>query len=593
MGNLDFGLIGNCTISALVDPHGRIVWTCMPRFDGDPVFCSLLNNDGADGHGSFTIEVQNFTHAEQHYLRNTAILVTLLHDKDGGVVEVTDFIPRCKRYGRTFRPIMIVRRVRPIAGSPLIRVRLQPTYDFGAGRPSITFGSNHIRYVSPEMVVRLTTDASVTAVMEQTPFILDRDLTLVLGPDETLEDGVGEFGQHFFGETKRYWHEWVRFLGIPFEWQDAVIRAAITLKLSAVDDTGAIIAAPTTSLPEAPASSRNWDYRYCWLRDGYFVVNALNRLSVTGTMERYLHFITSIAATHGARLQPVYRISGRPDMDENSIPNMQGFRGMGPVRVGNAAYHQVQNDVYGSVILAASHVFFDQRLEHRGDESLFHRLEDLGELAREVYDKPDAGLWELRNSARVHTFSSVMCWVACDRLSRIAAHIGLADRAAYWRKHADGIHRVICERSFDATRNTFVECFDGKDMDASLLLLKEMDFLAADDPRFAGTVAMVEKELKHGDLIYRYRKEDDFGRPETAFLVCTFWYIDALAALGRRDEARDLFEKMLSYRNPHGLLSEDVDPKDLELWGNFPQTYSMVGLIHSALRLSNSWENAF
>jgi GH15 family glucan-1,4-alpha-glucosidase len=280
-------------------------------------------------------------------------------------------------------------------------------------------------------------------------------------------------------------------------------------------------------------------------------------------------------------------------MDENSIPNMQGFRGMGPVRVGNAAYHQVQNDVYGSVILAASHVFFDQRLEHRGDESLFHRLEDLGELAREVYDKPDAGLWELRNSARVHTFSSVMCWVACDRLSRIAAHIGLADRAAYWRKHADGIHRVICERSFDATRNTFVECFDGKDMDASLLLLKEMDFLAADDPRFAGTVAMVEKELKHGDLIYRYRKEDDFGRPETAFLVCTFWYIDALAALGRRDEARDLFEKMLSYRNPHGLLSEDVDPKDLELWGNFPQTYSMVGLIHSALRLSNSWENAF
>lgn len=593
MDNLELGLIGNCSISALVDPRGRIVWSCMPRFDGDPVFCALLGNEQGV-RGAFAIELQNLARSEQRYLRNTAILVTTLYDHTDGVVEITDFAPRFNQFGRTFCPMMIVRRVRPLSGSPVIRIRLGPTHDYGAGVPTLTFGSNHIRYVSPQLVLRLTTDASITAVLEQTSFVLERDVTLMIGPDETVPEAPGEIGQRFFGETRNYWQDWVRFLGIPFEWQDAVIRAAITIKLAAFDDTGAIVAAMTTSLPEAPDSGRNWDYRYCWLRDSYFVVAALNRLSVTRTMERYLRYIVNIAANlSGGRLQPVYGISGHADLEESIVSGLPGYLGMGPVRTGNAAYQQVQNDVYGAVVLAATHMFFDERLDRPGNEGLFRRLEALGEMARAVYSQPDAGIWELRNAARIHTFSSVMCWVACDRLTRIALRLGLNDRAHYWRGHADVIHRAVCENAWDAKQQSFVESFGGKELDASLLLLHELGFLAADDPRFAGTVAAVERHLKRGDFVFRYTQRDDFGEPQTAFVVCTFWYIDALAALGRREEAHALFDTLLACRNSLGLLSEDIDPASRRLWGNFPQTYSMVGLINSAMRLSKRWEEVF
>jgi GH15 family glucan-1,4-alpha-glucosidase len=590
VNDLELGLIGNCSVSALVDAQAIIRWSCMPRFDGDPVLCTLLDGERND-RGIFSLDMQNYSHSEQRYLRNTAILVTTLYDRNGGVVEVTDFAPRFNQYGRTFHPMMLVRRVRPIAGSPIVRIRVQPAYDYGSGVPTRTFGSNHIRYVSPQLVLRLTTDASITALLEQMPFVLERDFTLLLGPDETLTEAPEELGARFFGETRRYWHDWVRFLGIPFEWQEAVIRAAITLKLSAFDDSGAIVAAMTTSVPEAPHSGRNWDYRYCWLRDAYFVVAALNRLSATATMERYLHYIVNIAATTPAgELQPVYAISGSAHLNESEAPSLLGFEGMGPVRVGNAAYKQVQNDVYGSAILAATHVFFDERLDRPGNAALFHRLEALGEVARRVYDRPDAGIWELRTRERVHTFSSVMCWVACDRLARIASRLRLEERAAYWRQHADTIHQTICARAWNAEQSTFVESFGGQELDASLLLLHELNFLQADDPRFAGTVAAIERGLLKDGFVYRYAESDDFGRPEVAFLVCSFWYVDALAALGRRDEARALFETLLGCRNRLGLLSEDIDPKTRRLWGNFPQTYSMVGLINSAMRLSKRWE---
>jgi GH15 family glucan-1,4-alpha-glucosidase len=590
MDNLELGMIGNCNISALIDPQGRIVWACMPRFDGDPVFCALLA-DETGGRGAFAVELQDFAHSEQHYLRNTAILLTTMHDRAGGVVEITDFAPRFKQFGRTFYPMMIVRRLRPLAGSPTVRIRLEPVSEYGAGTPSHTFGSNHIRYVSPQLVLRLTTDASITAVMERTPFVLDRDITLLLGPDETVPEAPGEVGQRFFGGTRNYWHDWVRHLGIPFEWQEAVIRAAITIKLAAFDDTGAIVAAMTTSLPEAPGSGRNWDYRHCWLRDSYFVVSALNRLSATHTMERYLHYIVNIAANPALkRLQAVYGINGRARLEESIVESLPGFHGMGPVRSGNAAYRQVQNDVYGAVVLSATHIFFDQRLDSPGTETHFRRLESLGEMPRAVYGRPDAGIWELRTTQRVHTFSGVMCWVACDRLAQIAAHLGLGERALYWRRHADAIHRGICENAWDATQRSFVASFGGQELDASLLLLNELGFLAADDPRFAGTVTAIERQLRRGDFIFRYDHEDDFGQPQTAFIVCTFWFVSALAALGRREEARALFEKLLACRNSLGLLSEDIDPVTRELWGNFPQTYSMVGLINSAMRLSASWE---
>lgn len=595
---LDLGLIGNCTVGALIDARGEMAWACVPRFDGDATFCSLLRvrgePGGADDFGYFAVELADFERSEQHYLDNTAVLVTRLYDRHGGCVEMTDFAPRFGHYGRMFRPMTLVRALRRVAGSPRVTVRLRPACDYGAQRPAVTFGSHHIRYVSPSLVLRLTTDASITAILQETPFFLEDAVTFILGPDESLHDAVADVGRQFLEETIQYWRNWVRQLAIPFEWQDAVIRAAITLKLNAYDDTGAIIAAMTTSIPEAAGSPRNWDYRYCWLRDGYFVVNALNRLGATSTMERYLAYILNVAAgAAGGVLQPVYGIDGRATLEEREVDSLPGYRGTGPVRVGNQAYQQIQHDVYGSAILAATHVFFDRRLARRGDEALFRRLEPLGERAVAVHDQPDAGLWELRGSARVHTFSAVMCWAACDRLARIAAHLGLDARADYWRAHAERIRQVIDARAWSARRGSFVSTFDGEGMDASLLLLAEVGFLDAADPRFAATVAAIEQDLRRGDFIFRYIEKDDFGEPENAFIVCTFWHVNALAAIGRREEAHELFEKLLARRNRHGLLAEHIDPKTGEQWGNFVQTYSMVGLINSAIRLSKRWDQAF
>jgi GH15 family glucan-1,4-alpha-glucosidase len=594
MTSLQLGVIGNCSVGALVDERGEIVWSCLPRFDGDAVFCSLLrSHDGDDGFGFMDIDLSWLARTEQAYRPGTPVLVTRLFDDRGGAVEIVDFAPRFQQFGRLFCPAQLVRMVRPLAGSPRIRVRMRPASDYGRRRPEVTSGSHHIRYVGSSTVLRLTTDCSVTHVLEEMPFVLRGPLAFVMGPDETLQGAVADVARQFLELTTGHWLEWVRGLSIPFEWQAEIIRAAITVKLAAYDDTGAVVAALTTSVPESPASGRNWDYRYCWLRDAYFVVNALNRLNATRTMERYLGYIINVAASSAGNLQPVYRISGRADLEESVVESLPGYRGMGPVRIGNEAWRQVQNDVYGSAILAATHTFFDSRLSSLGNEGLFRRLETLGARAAAQFATPDAGLWELRGSAHVHTFSSVMCWVACDRLAKIAARLGLAGPAARWREQAERMHAAIVENAWSAARGSFVATFGGRELDASLLLLAELGFVGADDPRFAATVDAIGRELRRGDFIFRYTQPDDFGPPENAFLVCSFWYVDALALLGRREEARALFESMLGRRNRLGLLSEDVDPATGELWGNFPQTYSMVGLINCATRLSLPWNQAF
>ncbi len=595
MNTLDLALIGNGTISALITPEADITWACFPRFDGDPAFCALLSGTSApEGGGHFSIELVGCVRVEQSYVENTPVLLTRLFDATGGIVEIADFAPRFQQFARVFCPMSLVRRVTAVAGHPRIRVRVRPMCQYGRFPAERTFGSNHIRFVGGDVVLRLTTDASLTPILEELPFFLEGTITMILGADESVTEAVSVVGRRFLEETVTHWRDWVRALAIPFEWQDVVIQSAIALKLNAHEDTGAVIAAMTTSIPEAHGSSRNWDYRYCWIRDAYFVVDALNRLGATRTMERFLGYILNvIASAEDAHLQPMYTISGRPDIEEREVASLPGYRGMGPVRVGNDAYRQVQHDVHGAAILAATHIFFDRRLEQRGDVALFERLERIGHRAAACYDQPDAGIWELRGSTHVHTFSSVMCWAGCDRLARIAAQLGLHDRSAFWRATADRMHAEICRRCWNADLHTFVATMDGTDVDASLLRMHDVGFLAPDDARFVATVQAVERVLRRGNFIYRYVGEDDFGKPENAFLACTFWYINALAAIGRETEARQLFEQVLACRNPHGLLAEHIDPVSLEQWGNFVQTYSMVGLISSALRLSIPWDRAF
>jgi len=588
---LELAVIGNSRIGALIDTQASIVWMCVPRFDGDPVFCALLDDDRPQGR--FDIEQQDCQAITQAYERNTAILRTEMTDAHGAKLEIIDFAPRFHQFGRNFAPVTIVRIVRRLAGRPRIRVRFAPRCNHGAAEPHITYGSHHMRAEVPAYPLRLTTDAPITHVVESRPILLDDVLTFILGPDETLQASPLETGRRLYEETQRYWRRWVRNLAIPLEWQEAVIRAAITLKLNTFDDTGGIIAALTTSLPEAPGTQRNWDYRYCWLRDAYFVINALNRLGATGSLERYLRYIEAIVAdAQDGPLQPVYSLNGAVDLDEATAPALAGYRGMGPVRIGNLACRQVQHDVYGSAILGVAHAFFDSRLDRPGDAELFRQLEVLGEKAFARHNEPDAGIWEFRGRQEVHTYSSLMCWAACDRLARIAARLQLADRRAFWLHRAAHIHAVICREAWSEELGSFTGSFGGSWLDASLLIITELDFLPPADPRLRGTVAAIETALRRGDFLLRYERADDFGSPETAFLVCTFWWIQALGSLGEVERARTEFERVLAQRNRFGLLSEDIDVKTGELWGNFPQTYSMVGIIMCAKRLSLSWSDA-
>jgi GH15 family glucan-1,4-alpha-glucosidase len=588
--SLKLGLIGNCAFTALVNERGGIVWCCLPRFDGDPVFNALLDPSEAGSLWSF--ELENFARAEQEYEPNTAVLRTRLHDNQGQGIEISDFAPRFWNRGRTFRPLTLIRRIKVLAGSPRMRVILRPRFDWGRAAPMVTQGSTHIRYVGPDRVLRLNTDAPVNYVLAETCFVVDRPMNFVLGPDETLLSGIEDTARGFEQETVAYWRAWTRALSTPLEWQDAVIRAAITLKLSLYEDTGAIVAAMTTSIPEAPNSGRNWDYRYCWLRDAFFVVRALNSLSEVATMEEYLRWLNNIVVrSGGGHIQPLFGVGLEEHLSESILEHLPGYRSQGPVRVGNQAQEHFQHDVYGNIVLAAAQSFHDHRLFRRAGKAEFGYLEAVGEQAFRIYDKPDAGMWELRTRARIHTSSALMNWVACDRLAKIASVLKLPDRIRYWRERADVVRERILREAWCESRQAFAESFGGRDLDASVLLMAEVNFIDPNDARFISTVQALEETLCDGPYMRRYEAADDFGKPETSFNICTFWRIDALSRIGRKAEARELFEVMLKNRNPLGLLSEDTHPVTGEMWGNFPQTYSMVGLINAAVRLSTPWDS--
>ena len=591
MSGLDLGIIGNCSIGALVDGKARLVWCCLPRFDGDPVFNALLRSETENpADGAFSISLVDLCDSEQFYEPNSAILKTILHAPSGSI-EITDCIPRFTWRGRMFRPQTIVRRVTPLSGRPRIKIQLRPNFSYGAKRPVITHGSNHIRYAGPEFTIRLTTNAPIDYVLAESDFNLNEPISLVLGPDETLSDGLPDTARHFEEETLNYWRRWSRRLALPLEWQDAVIRAAITLKLCTYEPTGAIVAALTTSLPEAANSGRIWDYRYCWLRDAFFVVRALNSLGAVNTMENYFGWLSNIVdRAENNHLQPVYGIGLESALTERVETKLSGYRGMGPIRVGNQAHEHFQHDVYGNLILGAVQTFFDHRLTRRAGLADFKQLEVVGEQAYRLHDQPDAGMWELRSRAHVHTSSSLMCWAACDRLAKIAAHLGEAQRAQHWFERATKIKDIILEKAWSDERQAFADTFGGNNLDASVLLMAEVGFVDPNDQRFVSTVERLEETLARGPHMMRYESADDFGLPETAFNICAFWRLDALSRIGRREEAIEIFEALLATRNHLGLLSEDTAYQTGEMWGNFPQTYSMVGIINGARRLSRPWE---
>lgn len=587
--NLDLAPVGNCSVSALIDRCGRYVWACAPRVDGDPVFSALMDGDDPE-HGFWEVCLADLKDVEQAYIKNTPVLRTVLTDTNGAAVEIIDFAPRHHKHHRTYRPVAFGRIIRPISGAPRICVRLRPSADWGARRAEATSGSNHIRYHCTDLTLRLTTDCPVSHILEERTFRLETPLAFFLGPDEGYDQEVGPGVAATLDRTVVYWKDWVRTLYIPLDFQDAVIRAAITLKLCAYEETGAIVAAMTTSVPEFPESGRNWDYRFCWIRDAYYTVRALNRLGAVDILENYLVYLRNLVDNSaGGHIQPVYGVGLEADLSERIVDSVEGYRGMKPVRVGNQAHEHLQHDVYGQIVLPLVQSFYDQRLIRPGLVEDFCALEAVGDRAYALHDQPDAGLWEFRTIARVHTYSSVMCWAACDRLAKAADALGLADRAEVWSQRADTIRARVEAEAYIPEEGRFGASFGGRELDASLLQLVDLGFLDPMDPRQVATFNAIERDLKKGPYLFRYVEPDDFGEPETAFNFCTFWFIEALHLNGRTAEAREIFEQMLSRRTHAGLLSEDIALGTDELWGNYPQTYSLVGIINCAVLLSRSW----
>ncbi len=581
----DLAVIGNCQYSALVDRQGSIVWCCLPRFDAEPVFSTLL--DASEG-GVFTIGPAGGETGTAAYVPNTNIVETTFETPSGSF-RVIDFAPRFYQHHRSFRPTMIVRIVEPISGTPRIIARCEPRIGWSKAEPRKLYGSNHIRFEGFASELRLTTDIPLSYVTGAS-FALTERRHMVLAWGPPLEESLSSVCDRFLSETRRYWQRWVMHCDIPPLFQQEVIRSALALKLHCYEDTGAIIAAMTTSIPESPGSGRTWDYRYCWLRDAYYALSAFRLLGHFEEREQFIHYLLNIAGSSPELdLAPLYRVDGTTDLHESILDSWPGYEGNGPVRVGNAAALQLQHDVFGEMALALTPIFLDDRFVAERSPMTLDLLERLTRKAIAVAGTPDAGIWEFRSDARPQTFSSLMCYCAADRMARVAQR-HCPDRVSTYRTAADRIRDEVIAKAYRPDLGSFVSAYGGEDLDAALLQMASLRFLPPDDPRLHTTIDAIRTRLSRDGWLLRYRG-DEFGSTNVAFIICTFWLCEALSAVGRQGEARALLEQAKSALSPLGLLAEDYETKSLRMWGNFPQAYSHVGLIHAAFAASPPWSD--
>jgi len=579
------GLVGNCQYSALIGADGDVTWCCMPRFDSEPVFASLLDQSSG---GRFAIQPAEGGLGVQRYLENTNVLETRFDNPDGSF-RVLDFAPRFAQHGRNFRPTKLIRIVEPLEGTPRVCVTCDPILGWSKAAPRRELGSNHLEFLGYDTTVRLTTDIPLSYV-SGTPFALSSRQHLVFAWGAPVEEPLRPLCDRFLSETVSYWTGWVKHCSVPVLFQREVIRSALALKLHCFEDTGAIVASMTTSIPESPGSGRTWDYRYCWLRDAYYVLGAFELLGQFMEREQFLHYLLTVASSSAELdLAPLYRIDATRDLDEHILPHWQGYEGFGPVRTGNGAVGQVQNDIYGELVLSLTPLFLDERFRPDQTPATLNMMKRLARKAIAVAGRPDAGIWEYRLAEQTpQSFSMLMCWAGADRM-RAVAERHAPDLAPEFRSAADAIRETLIANAWSEELGTFTGSFGGRDLDASMLQAIPLRLVAADDPRAHQTIDVIGKSLMDNGWMYRYRMYDGLGTPDITFVICTFWMIEALARVGRLTEARELLGRVTTALPPLGLMSEDFDPKTERFWGNFPQAYSHVGLIRAAFAASPTW----
>lgn len=551
----------------------------------------MLDNDG----GRFSIAPADggARSSKQYYLENTNVLATEFELRSGERFRIVDFCPRFEQFGRMYRPISLFRIVEPLVGAPNIQVQCRPVQGWSKERAHAVRGNSHIRWDIRDESLRLTTNMPVTYLIDESSFVLKEKIYFALTWGLGVEEDLAQVSERFLGLTEQYWRVWVKHCSVPSQFQRETIRSALALKLHCYEDTGAILAALTTSLPEERDSGRNWDYRYCWLRDSYFVLSAFHNLGHFEEMEGFLQFLLEVAHKidePDGRLAPVYSLSRGLPLPETVHSNWSGFEGSQPVRSNNQAAEHIQNDVYGEMILTLAPIYFDERFIHLRSRSHEALLTNLARLCRDSLSQPDAGLWEIRNGWQRHTFTNLMCWAGLERAARIQEK-GFLRKVDFSIKDAC-LHaqQVIVNEAFQGVlRNGPVD----QSLDSALALAAVLRF--PDEDLCRRTVLSIREELALGtkptelSFFYRYSRNDDFGVPKSAFVICSFWVIQALARLNFKIEAREMLHDLLHAANHVGLLSEHYQPHSRHQLGNFPQAYSHVGLINAAFALSPPW----
>ena len=584
---LNYGIVGNCKSSALIFEDSSINWCCLPQFDSSSVFGKILDNEIG---GSFKINCDESFSIKQTYYKNTAILVTNFKN-DNEEFELIDYMPRYKNDDGTFYSSPEIHRILlPIKGNPKIKVNYDPKLEYSSGKTKKHIKKNFIVSIVEDKnyeTLFLYTNVNKKDILEQNEITLDKKIFFCVSYNEKINIPSFESIYFEFEKTKVYWLNWTNKNPYFKNYGDQINRSAITLKLLTFEKTGAVLAAATTSIPETIGEVRNWDYRFCWIRDASMVIKIITKLGHVNIVNNFIDFIVNLIPNKNEKLQIMYGINGEKILTERKLDHLSGFMDSKPVRVGNAAYFQKQNDIYG-ILMDAIHFqilkFQDDNYKH---EQLWSIVKSIVWSVNKNWKNADKGIWEFRNKDMHFTFSKLLCWVAVDRAIKISELIQRGEKAKKWESLRDEIHDDIIKNAWSENKQAFTQSYGSHDLDSSVLLMESYGFIEASDSKFIKTVKSIEKELMVEGLLFRYKNKDDFGEPKSSFTVCTFWFIDSLYKIGEKKKAKKMFDELLSYSNHLGLFSEDIDFKSKELLGNFPQAYSHLALIETAFNFNS------
>ena len=584
---LNYGIVGNCKSSALIFEDSSINWCCLPQFDSSSVFGKILDNEIG---GSFKINCDESFSIKQTYYKNTAILVTNFKN-DNEEFELIDYMPRYKNDDGTFYSSPEIHRILlPIKGNPKIKVNYDPKLEYSSGKTKKHIKKNFIVSIVEDKnyeTLFLYTNVNKKDILEQNEITLDKKIFFCVSYNEKINIPSFESIYFEFEKTKVYWLNWTNKNPYFKNYGDQINRSAITLKLLTFEKTGAVLAAATTSIPETIGEVRNWDYRFCWIRDASMVIKIITKLGHVNIVNNFINFIVNLIPNKNEKLQIMYGINGEKILTERKLDHLSGFMDSKPVRVGNAAYFQKQNDIYG-ILMDAIHFqilkFQDDNYKH---EQLWSIVKSIVWSVNKNWKNADKGIWEFRNKDMHFTFSKLLCWVAVDRAIKISELIQRGEKAKKWESLRDEIHDDIIKNAWSENKQAFTQSYGSHDLDSSVLLMESYGFIEASDSKFIKTVKSIEKELMFEGLLFRYKNKDDFGEPKSSFTVCTFWFIDSLYKIGEKKKAKKMFDELLSYSNHLGLFSEDIDFKSKELLGNFPQAYSHLALIETAFNFNS------